>query len=141
MRRLLTLALFALGGCSGEETKEAAAQTAPVETGVTLAGRSTRVEGIAMSWEGEAIRVGDSWESAQRVFQNPGAALIHYAPCRNGSVAISRRTAGRRTRARATERSPMETRSWPRSTMSRESTPITPCDYSTRNALGPVPYG
>ena len=71
MRRLLPLVFLFLAGCSGEEAKEAVVKSVAPETGVSLSGKAVRVAGIAMSWDGQAVRVGDSWEVAQRVFPEP----------------------------------------------------------------------
>lgn len=60
--------LVALAGCSAEEAKEAVAQAAKPDEGVQVAGKAVRTEGIALSWDGNAVHVGDSWEVAQRVF-------------------------------------------------------------------------
>lgn len=68
MRRFAPLIAFALVGCASEDTKDAAAKAlAPKET-VQLAGKAVRTEGIAISWEGNTVHVGDTWEAAQKVF-------------------------------------------------------------------------
>ena len=71
MRLFLPFVLFLVAGCSGEEAKEAVAKTVAPDSGVSLGGKAVRVPGIAMSWDGQAVRVGDSWEVAQRVFPEP----------------------------------------------------------------------
>ena len=74
MHRLLPLAFLLLAGCSGDDSKAFAARIAPPVEGVALAGKAVRTEGIALSWEGNAVHVGDTWEAAQRVFPEPRAA-------------------------------------------------------------------
>lgn len=65
---LLSVAVILLAGCSAEEAKEAVVKSAtPVET-VKLAGKTAADAGVAMSYEGHSVRVGDSWEEAQKVF-------------------------------------------------------------------------
>ena len=82
----LGLASLALGGCSTEEAKEAAARVAAPQEAVQLGGKATRTEGIAMSWEGASVHVGDAWEAAQRVFPEyrRGAYQLRSLPERFG---------------------------------------------------------
>lgn len=68
MRSFLPLAALLVVGCSGEDAKEAVARVAVPDEGVQLAGKALRVEGIGISWDGNSVHVGDSWEAAQRVF-------------------------------------------------------------------------
>lgn len=87
MRRFLPLAALLLAGCSSEEARDAAkAAVAPAPAGVALGGKAVPIDGIAMSWDGQAVRVGDSWEVAQRVFPEPrhGAYPLRSLPERFG---------------------------------------------------------
>ncbi len=83
MRRLFPLVAIALAGCTGEEAKEAV-RTVP-EAGIELAGKAVRTDGIAMSWEGNSVHVGDAWEAAQRLFpERRGAYRLRSLPERFG---------------------------------------------------------
>ena len=66
MKTVFPLLALVLAGCSGES--EEIVKTPTTEQRVALAGTAERVEGIAMSWEGNAVHVGDGWESAQKLF-------------------------------------------------------------------------
>ena len=74
MERRLLLACLLLGGCSGEDPKSAPKPVTVLQT-VQLAGKAVRTPGIALSWEGNAVHVGDTWEGAQRVFPEPRSAF------------------------------------------------------------------
>ncbi len=85
MRALAPFFLFALVGCSGDDAKEAIAKTVEEPQTLVPAGKAVRQEGIAMSWEGNSVHVGDSWEAAQKLFQEPrGAYLLRSLPQRFG---------------------------------------------------------
>ena len=86
MRPFPLLAVLALAGCSGDEAKESSAKPTVPAVGIVLTGKATRVDGIAMSWEGQSVHVGDSWEVAQRVFPEPrrGAYPLRSLPERFG---------------------------------------------------------
>ena len=84
MRPLLPLALLAVAGCSGEESRDVALAVVPAQT-VQLAGKAVWTEGIAMSWEGRTVHVGDGWEAAQRLFpERRSAYLLRSLPNRFG---------------------------------------------------------
>ena len=84
--KMLPALLLALAGCSSEESKEAVARAAAPQETVQLGGKATRTEGIAVSWEGSLVHVGDSWEAAQRVFPEyrRGAYQLRSLPERFG---------------------------------------------------------
>ena len=85
MKRLFPLALLALVGCSGEEAKEVVAKTVEEPQTVQLGGKAAPTDGIAMSWEGNSVHVGDAWEAAQKLFQEPrGAYRLRSLPQRFG---------------------------------------------------------
>lgn len=83
---LPVLALVAVG-CNGDDGKDAtkAVQTIQADESVTPAGKAVRTEGIAMSWEGTSVHVGDAWEAAQRLFpERRGAYRLRALPNRFG---------------------------------------------------------
>ena len=84
MRRLLPLGFLLLAGCSGDDAAKRPVLARAVQT-VEMAGKAVRAEGIAMSWEGTAVHVGDSWEAAQRVFPERRSAFrLRSLPSRFG---------------------------------------------------------
>ncbi|RYG21408.1 hypothetical protein EON82_18885 [bacterium] len=91
MIRLVPLSLLALVavGCSGgDEAKDPAkaAETMQADESVMPAGKAVRTEGIAMSWEGNSVHVGDAWEAAQRLFpERRGAYRLRALPNRFGA--------------------------------------------------------
>lgn len=86
MKRYLPVALLLLVGCSADDAKEAVARATAPEESVRLAGKAVPSAGIAMSWEGNTARVGDSWEAAQKVFPEVkrGAYQLRSLPQRFG---------------------------------------------------------
>ncbi len=86
MKIALPLLAFVLAGCSGEEAKEAVAKTVASEESVQPAGKTERVEGIGLFREGNAVHVGDAWESAQKLFpERRSAYRLRTLPDRFGN--------------------------------------------------------
>ncbi len=84
---LLVIPALFLAGCgSGEENKESAKATPQSEDSVQPAGKAVRAEGIAMSFEGNTVHVGDAWESAEKLFpEHRGSYRLRSLPARFGS--------------------------------------------------------
>lgn len=85
---LLATTAFALAGCgSGEDAKEAAKTAPQADETVQPAGKAVRAEGIAMSFEGNSVHVGDAWESAEKLFpEHRGSYRLRSLPARFGSA-------------------------------------------------------
>ena len=86
---LLAISALILGGCGSSDESKDAAKTVAAQSddSVQPAGKAVRAEGIAMSFEGNTVHVGDAWESAEKLFpEHRGAYRLRSLPTRFGSA-------------------------------------------------------